>query len=140
MRGLAFDWSPAEGALFGLVGELLFFFVATLTIYVLGRFAMRGTGSYLQVVRLFAYASVPGFLILVAAALSVVSPSAGVAVFPAIIAWRLAASYIAVREVFELNMVKSLIVVVIGVVSGIVAVGMGSGALVLLLKSISGAS
>ncbi len=134
MRGLAFGWNPWEGAAFGLQGELVFFVVASVVIHLLGRFALGGAASYGRVVRPLAFSSVPGFLVLVAAVLSLVSPPAGLAVFPAIIAWRLAAGFVAVREALGLSTARSVIAVVAGVVVGVVAVGVGSGGLVLLLK------
>jgi hypothetical protein len=138
MRGVAFGWSPWEGALFGLVGEILFFYVTSFVIYVLGRFAFGVPTTYGRVMRPFAFSSVPGFLILVAAALSLVSQPMSVAIFPVIITWRGAAGVVAVREALELSTVRSVILVVIGIVLGIVAVGMGSRILVLLLKAVSG--
>ena len=134
MRGLAFGWNPWEGALFGLAGELVFFVAASSAIYLLGRFAVGGSATYGQVVRPLAFSSVPGVLVLAAAALSLVSQPVGFAVFPVIIAWRLAAGFVAVREALGLSKVRSAIAVVAGVVWGVVAVGVGSGALVLLLK------
>ena len=140
IRGIAFGWNPWEGALFGLIGELVFFLVASMVIYVMGRFVFGVPATYGQVVRPFAFSSVPGFLILVAAALSLVSQSASCAVFPVIIVWRLAAGFVAVHEALTLTTAKSLITVVIGVVLGMVAVSLASGALVVLIKSGSGTS
>ncbi len=122
MRGLAFGWNPWEGALFGLAGELVFFVAASSAIYLLGRFALGGSATYGQVVRPLAFSSVPGLLVLVAAALSLVSQPAGVAVFPVIIAWRLAAGFVAVREALELSNVRSAITVVAGVDIGVLDV------------------
>ncbi len=134
MRGVAFGWNPWEGAAFGLQGEVVFFVIASSAIYLLGRFALGGTATYGQVVRPLAFSSVPGFLVLVAAALSLVSQPAGFAVFPVIIAWRLGASFVAVRQALGLSKVRSGIAVDAGVGLGLVAVGVGSSALVLLLK------
>jgi len=134
LRGVAFGWNPWEGAAFGLQGEVVFFVIASSAIYLLGRFALGGTATYGQVVRPLAFSSVPGFLVLVAAALSLVSQPAGFAVFPVIIAWRLGASFVAVRQALGLSKVRSGIAVVAGVALGLVAVGVGSSALVLLLK------
>lgn len=140
MRGIAFGWSPWEGALFGLVGELLFFLVTSLVIFVLGRFAFGVPATYGQVLRPFAFSSVPGFLILVAAALSLVSQPMSIAILLAIITWRVAAGIVAVREALGLNAVRSLPLVIIGVVVGMGAVGMGSRVLVLLIRAVSGES
>ncbi|MDQ3779468.1 MAG: hypothetical protein M3354_02815 [Chloroflexota bacterium] len=134
VRGLAFGWNPWEGALFGLTGEVIFFVVSSLAIYVLGRFALGATAIYGQVLRPLAFSSEPGFLILIAAALSLLSQRAAYVFFPVIIAWRLAAGFVAVREALGLSKARSMIVLGAGVVLGVAAVGAGSGLLVLLLE------
>ncbi|MDP9365084.1 MAG: hypothetical protein M3Q10_12810, partial [Chloroflexota bacterium] len=130
-RGPAFGWNPWEGAAFGLQGEVVFFVAASLAIYPLGRFALGGAAGFGRVARPLAFSSVPGFLALVAAALSLVSPPAGLAVFPVIIAWRLAAGFVAVREALGPSTARSAVA---GVAVGMAAVGVGSGGLVLLLR------
>ncbi len=134
VRGLAFGWNPWEGALFGLAGEFIFFVVSSLAIYVVSRFALGAATTYGQVLRPLAFSSAPGFLILVAAALSLFSQRAAFLLFPVIIAWRLAAGFAAVREALRLSKAKSMIALAGGVVLGVAAVGVGSGMLVLLFQ------
>ena len=93
IRGLAFGWNPWEGAAFGLQGEIVFFAVTSSAIYLLGRFALGGAASFGRAARPVAFSSVPGFLVLLAAAPSLVWQQAALAVFPSSpLAWRRASS------------------------------------------------
>ncbi|MDQ3044140.1 MAG: YIP1 family protein [Chloroflexota bacterium] len=140
LRGVAFGWNPLEGAAFGLQGEVVFFVVASSAIYLLGRFALGGVATFGEVARPLAFSSVPGFLVLVAAVLSLAWRPAGFAVFPVIIAWRLAAGFVAVRQALGLGKVRSGIAVIAGTALGFAAVGVGSGGLVALLKWVGAGS
>ena len=94
MRGLAFGWNPLEGAAYSLQGEIVFFVVTSSAIYLLDRFALGGAASFGRVARPVAFSSVPGFLVLLAAAPSLVWQQAALAVFPSSspVAWRRASS------------------------------------------------
>lgn len=133
IRALAFGWSPVEGILFGLQGELIFFFVASMVIYLLGRVGLGVTATYTEVMRPFAFSVVPGYLIVVASIVSALRPGAEAVVLPVILAWRLAAGFVAVRQTMGLGKLSSAILLLAGVFLGFVAVAGGSALLVLLI-------
>lgn len=133
MRGLAFGWNPVSGALFGLQGEIVFFVAASLGIYLVGRYALGATVTYGQVLRPLAFSTAPGFLILVATLVSLIQAGAEVVVLALILAWRLAAGFVAVRQALGRGGRSSLIVLVVGFILGAVAVGTAARVLVLLL-------
>lgn len=133
VRAFAFDWSPIEGILFGLQGELIFFFVTTLAIYLIGRFALGTTATYLEVMRPFGFSVVPGYLIVVASAASALWSGAEAMVLPVILVWRLAAGFVAVRQAMGLGKLSSAAILLAGVLLGLLAVAGGSTLLVLLV-------
>ncbi len=131
IRALLLGWSPVEGLIVGPVGELLFWVAASFVIYLVGRYAFRGTATYDEVARPFGFAVAPGLLILVAAS---VSGGGERFLLPVIFLWRLAASFVAVRQAFGLGWVRTAVTLVAGVAAGLVAVGGG----IRLLVSLAG--
>ncbi len=61
MRGFAFGWCPLEAAAFGMVGEIAFFVIASLTIFLLGRFVLGASATYRQVLARSPFQPRPGF-------------------------------------------------------------------------------
>lgn len=124
IRGAYFGWNPVSGSLFGVVGEVTFFVVATLVIYFLARCLFGAIMTYPQVLRPFGFSTVPGVLILIAALASVLRAGAEVPVFVVLGVWRLAAGFVAVRQASGLGFAKSAGVLSIGLISGVLAVAL----------------
>ena len=122
IRGVSFEWNPLSGSLFGMLGEIAFFSVASLVIYLLGRYVLGGKATYAQVVRPLGFSVVPGLLILIAALASLPGVGVEAHVFIVLAAWRLAAGYIAVRQALVLGAWKCTVALLAGVLSGMVAV------------------
>ena len=87
---------------------------------------MGASATYGQVLRPFGFASVPGLLILVAALASLLGGGAQVVVLAALVPWRLATSYVAVRQALGLGRAKSALVLLVGVLCGLVSAGVGT--------------
>ncbi len=87
---------------------------------------MGASATYGQVLRPFGFASVPGLLILVAGLASLLGGGAQVVVFAALVPWRLATSYVAVRQALGLGRAKSALVLLVGVACGLMSVGAGT--------------
>ncbi len=132
MRALLLGWSPVEGFILGPVGELLFWVAASVTIYLVGRYALGGTATYREVARPFGFAAAPGLLILVAASAS--GAGGETLLLPVIFLWRLAAGFVAVRAAFGLGPVRTTVTLLAGVVAGALAVGV----ILRLLVSLAG--
>lgn len=132
IRGAYFGWNPASGSLFGVLGEISFFVVASFVIYLVARYMSGATISYSQVLRPFGFSVVPGLLILIAALASLIG--AGAPVFAVLIAWRLAAGFVAVRQASGVSVAKSALALLVGVASGMVAVAITTRTLVELLR------
>ncbi len=130
IRAITLGWSPVEGFILGPVGELLFWVAASVTIYLVGRYAFRGAATYGQVARPFGFAAAPGVLILLAASASGLGGER--LLLPVIFLWRLAAGYVAVRAAFSLSRVKTAVTLLAGVATGLLAVGLGIRLLVAL--------
>ncbi len=133
VRALAVGWSPVESVLFGLQGELIFFFITSLAIYLVGRFALRTSTTYLEVMRPFAFSVVPGYLIVVASVVSALRPGAEATVLPVILVWRLATGFVAVRQAMGLGKIRSALILLVGVLFGFLAVAGASALLVSLV-------
>ncbi len=129
IRGAYFGWNPASGLLFGVVGEISFFAVASLATYSMARYVLGAAVRYPQVLRPLGFSVAPGLLILVAALASLAGTGAEVPVFVAIIAWRLAAGFVAVRRASNLGVAKSGLALLAGVASGVAAVAITTGTL-----------
>ena len=127
IRAVAFERDPPmESFLIGVQGELIFWVVATSAVYLLGRHVFGASATYGQVLRPFGFAGVPGLLILVAALASLLGGGAQVVVLAALVPWRLATSYVAVRQALGLGRAKSALVLLVGVLCGLVSVGAGT--------------
>ena len=127
VRALAFVRDPpVESFLLGVQGEFVFWVVAASAVYLLGRHVLGASATYGQVLRPFGFAAVPGLLILVAAVASLLGDGAQVVVFAALVPWRLAAGYVAVRQALGLGRAKSALVLLVGVTCGLVSVGAGT--------------
>ena len=125
IRAVAFERDPlVESFVIGAQGELVFWAVSASTVYLVGRYVLGSTATYGQVLRPFAFAGVPGFLILIAALASLVG--AQVHVFVVLVPWRLGASFVAVRQALGLGLEKSAIALLVGVVCGLASVGAGT--------------
>ena len=135
IRGAYFGWNPASGFLFGVLGEISFFAVASFVIYLLGRYVFGVTLAYPHVLRPFGFSSLPGLLVLAAALASLLGIGAEVPVFVVLVAWRLAAGFIAIRRASGMNVAKSGLALLIGVASGVVAVAITSRVLAEILYS-----
>ncbi len=133
IRGAYFGWNPASGLLFGVVGEFSFFAVASFVLYLIARYVFGAAVRYLQVLRPLGFSVVPGLLILVATLASLPGIGAEVPVFVVLIAWRLAAGFVAVRRASGLGVAKCLLVLLAGVASGAVAVALATRTLVEIL-------
>ncbi len=132
IRALIQGWSPVEGFILGPAGELVFWVVASLAIFLVGRHIFNGAATYGQVARPFGFAAVPGLLILVAASASGVGGET--LLLPVIFLWRLAAGFVAVRAAFGLGPVRTTVTLLAGVVAGALAVGV----ILRLLVSLAG--
>ncbi len=125
IRAVAFGRDPpAEAFVVGAQGEVVFWAVGASAVYLLGRHVLGSTATYGQVLRPFAFAGVPGLLILVAALASLFG--AQVPVFLVLVCWRLAAGFVAVRQALGLGPGRSAIALLVGVVCGLAAVGVGT--------------
>ncbi len=120
IRALIQGWSPVEGFILGPAGELVFWVVASLAIFLVGRHIFSGAATYGQVARPFGFAAVPGLLILVAASAS--GTGGETLLLPVTFLWRLAAGFVAVRRTFGMGRVRTVIILLAGVVAGGVAV------------------
>ena len=123
IRALRLGWSPVEGFVLGPAGELLFWVAASVAIFLMGRHIFGGAATYGEVARPFGFAAAPGLLILVAAAASGVGGESFL--LPVIFLWRLAASFVAVRQAFALGPVRTTVTLLAGVAAGVLAVGGG---------------
>lgn len=132
IRGAYFGWNPASGFLFGVLGELSFFAVASFSIYLVARYVLGATVNYPQVLCPFGFSVLPGLLILIAALASLIGAEAPV--FAVLIAWRLAAGFVAVRQALGIGAIKGGIALLVGTFSGAVAVAITSRALVEILR------
>jgi hypothetical protein len=134
IRAIAFGRDPpGESFLIGVQGELVFWAVATSAVYLLGSYVFGTTATYGQVLRPFSFAGVPGLLILVAALASLLGGGAQMLAFAVLVPWRLAASYVAVRQALGLGRTKSAFVLLGGVACGLVSVGAGTAAVLSVL-------
>lgn len=124
IRGAYFGWNPVSGSLFGVVGEVTFFVVATLVIYFFARYVFGAMMTYPQVLRPFGFSTVPGVLILIATLASLAKIGAEIPVFVVLGVWRLATGFVAVRQASGLGFVKSVGVLSAGVISGVLAVAL----------------
>ena len=135
VRALAFERDPPlESFIIGVQGEIVFWAVAASVVYVVGRYVLGAAATYGQVLRPFSFASVPGLLIVVAALASLLGNGAQVLMFAVLVPWRLATSYVAVRQALELGWVKSAITLLAGAVCGLVMVGVGTAMVVRVLS------
>ena len=127
IRALAFERDPPmESFLIGVQGEILFWMVAASVAYLLGRYVLGARATCGQVLRPFGLANAPGLLILIAALTSLLDGGAQVLVFAVLVPWGLAADYVAVRQSLGLGRAKSVLVLVVSVVCGLVSVGAGT--------------
>jgi hypothetical protein len=127
IRATAFERdSPFEGFLIGVYGEVVFWAVAASVVYLVGTSVLGGTATYGQVLRPFSFAGVPGLLILVAALASLLDSGAQIFVFTVLVPWRVAASFVAVRQGLQLDRVKSSVALLAGAVCGLVMVTVGT--------------
>ncbi len=127
IRSSAFGRDPLwQGFLFGVYGEIVFWTVAASTVYLVGRHILGCAATYGQVLRPVAFAGVPGLLILVAALASLLGSGAQFLVFAVLVPWRVAASFVAVRQGLGLGRAKSAVALLAGVVCGLVAVLAGT--------------
>lgn len=131
IRGAYFGWNPASGLLFGVLGEISFFVVASFVIYLLARYVLGAAITYPQVLRPFGFSVLPGLLVLIAALASLIG--AEVPVFVVLIAWRLAAGFVAIRRASGMNVAKSGLALLVGVASGAVAVAIATRTLAEIL-------
>lgn len=134
IRGAYFGWNPVSGSLFGVVGEITFFVVASLVIYLLARYVFGAMMTYPQVLRPFGFSVLPGLLILIATLASLAEIGAEVPVFVVLSVWRLAAGFVAVRQVSGLGFVNSAGVLSAGVTSGVLAVALTTRSLAAALN------
>ena len=135
VRALAFERDPpVEGFLLGVQGEIVFWAVAASAVYLVGRYALGATATYGQVPRPFGFAGVPGLLVLVAALASLLGGGAQILVFAVLAPWRLATSYVVVRQALRLGRAKSVLVLLVGVACGLVAVGAGTATVLRVLE------
>lgn len=124
IRSIAFERDPIlESFLVGVQGEIVFWVVAGAVIYLVGRYVFGGRGTYGQVVRPLGFAVAPGLLIVVAALASLVGSGPQVLALVVLVAWRFAASFVAVRQALRLNRVRSAITLLAGTVCGLAMVG-----------------
>lgn len=131
-----FLWSeePVPAFVIALLAEIIFWAVAAFAIYLAGRFLFSSRAHYGQVLRSFGFACVPGLLILIAALVSLPGTGAEVPVFAVLIPWRVAAGFVAVRQVLSLGMVQSGIALLAGVVPGLMVVGIATGVMWTILS------
>lgn len=100
--------------------------MAASVVYLVERHVLGGTATYGQVLQPFSFAGVPGLLIVVAALASLLGSGAQILVFAVLIPWRVAASFVAVRQGLELGRVKSAITLLAGVVCWLIVVMAGN--------------
>ena len=133
---MRFGENPVIGFLFGALGELSFFAVASGVIYLFGKQVLGGKATYARVLRPFGFSIVPGLLVLLASLVSLPGVGAEAPVLILIIAWRLAAGYVAIRQAFGLGALKSTLTLLVGVLCGMVAVLIATRILFELLRSV----
>ena len=132
VRAAAFGRDPpTEGFLIGAQGEIVFWAGSSFAIYVVGRFLLGSAATYGQVLRPLGFAAVPGLLILLAALASLVG--AQVAVFAALVPWRLATSFVAVERALGVGRAKGAVALLLGTGCGLVLVGIGTAMLLNVL-------
>ncbi len=134
VRGAYFGWNPASGLLFGVLGEISFFVVASFVIYLVARYASGATINYPQVLRPFGFSVLPGLLVLIAALASLFGIGAEVPVFVVLVAWRLVAGFVAIRRALGVNVAESILTLLVGVASGAGAVAITTRTLVEMLR------
>jgi hypothetical protein len=122
IRGASFGENPAIAFPFGALGEIVFFAAASGVIHLFGDRVLGGKATYAQVLRPFGFSVVPGLLILLASLVSLLAAGAQAPVLIVILAWRVAAGYIATRQAIGLEASRSAIALLVGVLSGMVAV------------------
>ncbi len=134
IRAVAFERDPPiESFIIGVQGELVFWAVAASVVYLVGRHVLGGTATYVEVLRPFGFASVPGLLIVIAALASLLGNGAQIFVFAVLVPWRLATSFVAVRQALGLGWVKSTITLLAGSVCGLLVVGVGTATVLKVL-------
>jgi hypothetical protein len=134
IRGAYFGWNPAGGLLFGVLGEISFFAVASFVIYLLARYVLGAAITYPQVLRPFGFSVVPGLLILIATLASIAGIGAEVPVFAVLVAWRLTAGFVAIRRALGMNGVKSVLALLVGATFGAVTVAVTTRVLAEILS------
>lgn len=113
-----------ESFVIGVAGEIAFWAIASSAIYAVGRYVFGvSITTYDQVMRTFGFACTPGLLILVAAVTSVYSGSGQVLVLVMIVVWRMAAGFLAVRQVLGLDIGRSVITLLVGTICGLLMLG-----------------
>ena len=133
IRGAYFGWNPASGLLFGVLGEISFFVVASFVVFLMARYVFGVTLGYPQILRPFGFSSLPGLLVLIAALASLLGNGAEAPVFVVLVGWRLAAGFVAIRRASGMYVAKSGLALLVGVACGAVAVAIASKALVDIL-------
>lgn len=134
VRGISFGWNPWSGALFGLLGELAFFIVASCVIYATASVVFGAKTPYGAVLRSFGFATTPGLLILVAAGFSLLGMGAEAPILALLLMWRLAAGFMAVHQTVSTGIGKRVITFVLGVAAGLVAVAGATRLLIIVLE------
>lgn len=135
-RGASLGESVVIGFLFGALGEIAFLAAASGATYLFGTRVLGGESTYAQVARPFGFAAVPGLLILPASLVSLPAAGAQAPVLFAIIAWRLAAGYVATRRALGLDVPASSVALLVGVFSGMLAVVISTRILFEFLRSV----
>ncbi len=136
IRGAYFGWNPVSGLLFGVLGEISFFVMASFVIYAVTRYVLGSMVAYPQMVRAFGFSVLPGLLILVATLASLPGIGVQVPVLVVLVVWRLTAGFVAVRRASGLSVARSALALLVGVASGVMAVAITTRALEEVLRSV----
>lgn len=115
--------------LFGFQGEILLWLGMSGSLWLVARFPRQRTVGFGQVARPLGFSLAPGAGVLLAGALSGAGPRATVPVLAALGAWRLAASYQAIRQGLVLSRYGATAYLVMGLVAGIGLMAAGTALL-----------
>jgi hypothetical protein len=117
IRAIAFGWDPATSWVFGVQGEVVFWFLGSTAASVVGR-VFQTTPRFWELLRSWGFAAAPAPFIIIASFVSVFSTRAGLVALLIVGAWRLAATYTATREALNLKPLRASIVTSCAIVLG----------------------
>jgi hypothetical protein len=121
--------APLFTFFFGFQGEILLWLGMSGSLWLVSRLLRQRTAGFGQIARPLGFSLAPGAGVLLAGALSAAGPSATVPVLAGLGAWRLAASYQAIREGLVLSRHGASAYLLTGLVAGIGLMAAGTALL-----------